>query len=423
MYNLHTSLQDFGHESHILVFHKGSDATTVTDVTADNLSLLALKAVRKLRHEYHKKYDRKIVSKYNFYNYSEKNTYFSSKHILKKLAFTPDVIIVHFYTHFLNVKTVYELQQATGANVIFTLMDMALMTGGCHFAWQCKGYEAMCGKCPAIRSHDVKDRTNKTMQFKQQFFSKINPTIVVATEWTRRQAQVSTLFKAQTIEKILLPIDSNTFYPSTDRLSLRQRLGIASGQKVLFFGSQSIFDERKGFLVLSEALKLLYQQLSPDERTQLTVLTAGDKNIEHLIPFQTLHLGVLHGSKALSEAYQAADVFVCPSIEDAGPMMINEAIMCGTPIVSFEMGVSIDLVQTGKTGYRAKLNDAKDFSKGLHTLMFGANNEMLRQNMSENCRAMGLAQLKPSVVAQQWNELLERTNELTVAPNHLSLTH
>ena len=53
------------------------------------------------------------------------------------------------------------------------------------------------------------------------------------------------------------------------------------------------------------------------------------------------------------------------SIEDSGPMMINESIMCGTPVVCFDMGVARDLVHTGRTGYRAALRDSSDLAFGI----------------------------------------------------------
>ncbi len=29
------------------------------------------------------------------------------------------------------------------------MMDMAPMTGGCHYAWDCEKYKMKCGGCPA----------------------------------------------------------------------------------------------------------------------------------------------------------------------------------------------------------------------------------------------------------------------------------
>jgi len=50
-------------------------------------------------------------------------------------------------------------------------------------------------------------------------------------------------------------------------------------------------------------------------------------------------------------------------------MMINQSIMCGTPVVSFEMGVAQDLVKDGETGYRAKIKDSVDLAQGIYSIL------------------------------------------------------
>lgn len=50
----------------------------------------------------------------------------------------------------------------------------------------------------------------------------------------------------------------------------------------------------------------------------------------------------------LFEVYCAADVFMSTTIADSGPMMVNYSIACGTPVVSFPIGVAQDLVMHKK---------------------------------------------------------------------------
>jgi glycosyltransferase involved in cell wall biosynthesis len=45
--------------------------------------------------------------------------------------------------------------------------------------------------------------------------------------------------------------------------------------------------------------------------------------------------------------------------------MINESIMCGTPVVSFRMGVAEDLIINGETGYIVKLKNIRDLANGI----------------------------------------------------------
>jgi glycosyltransferase involved in cell wall biosynthesis len=113
---------------------------------------------------------------------------------------------------------------------------------------------------------------------------------------------------------------------------------------------------------------------------------------------------MVNNTYGIASAYQAADVYVCPSIEDSGPMMINQSIMCGTPVVSFEMGVALDLVVTGKTGYRAKLKDTGDMAKGiLDILTLDEDNYKI---MSVNCRELALKLCSPDVQSEKIENIL-----------------
>jgi glycosyltransferase involved in cell wall biosynthesis len=106
-------------------------------------------------------------------------------------------------------------------------------------------------------------------------------------------------------------------------------------------------------------------------------------------------MGFLKNNEELASAYQASDIFLCPSIEDSGPMMINQSIMCGVPVVSFELGVSLDLVLTGETGYRAKLRDSNDMAEGIFYFLRLADDDYLR--VSKNCRDLAMKLYSPEV--------------------------
>ena len=79
------------------------------------------------------------------------------------------------------------------------------------------------------------------------------------------------------------------------------------------------------------------------------------------LPFILLHLSVF---AIFFIDVAMSDVFLSPSIQDAGPMMLNQALMCGTPAVAFNIGVAYDIIND-KTGYLAKYRDSEDFCKGI----------------------------------------------------------
>jgi len=319
----------------------------------------------------------------------------SIRSLVKKLPFIPDVIVAHWISDFLTVEQLRRLAIDTGAPVVWYLLDMAPMTGGCHYAWDCQGYLERCGACPALYSRDADDLSRRNWVFKSRHIRDMDLTVVAASQRLLDQATTASLFQGKRIEKILLGVDPRVFTPA-DRTLAKAKLGLPQDRTVVFFGSLSLKERRKGFSYLSDALRYLAQGKGID-RSRVLVITAGQElgnpsMIEEMLPHR--HIGFLNGDRELASAFQAADMFVCPSIEDSGPMMINESIMCGTPVVCFDMGVARDLVHTGRTGYRAALKDSSDLARGIRSIMDQTASES--QALSERCRETGITDLSQS---------------------------
>jgi glycosyltransferase involved in cell wall biosynthesis len=62
-------------------------------------------------------------------------------------------------------------------------------------------------------------------------------------------------------------------------------------------------------------------------------------------------------------AYSAADLFLFPTRADNLPLVLQESMACGTPMISFKVGGVPDLVRPGITGYLANPEDIKDFQQ------------------------------------------------------------
>lgn len=313
----------------------------------------------------------------------------NANQVLKSIPFKPDVIICYWTKFAFNQKLIYELSQKTGAPVIIFMMDMAAFTGGCHYAYECIGFKKKCGKCPALHSVFENDISRLNLNYKRKFIEKTNITVIAPTHTLLEQVNESSLFKNKRIEKIMLSVNEHIFIPD-DKNKIKEEFGISKDKKVIFFGAASLKDERKGMEYLINSLNILSERikLNPELHNKVTLLIAG-KNVKELeIPFEYKYVGYLNTQEKLAKAYQAADIFACPSIEDSGPMMINEAIMTGTPVVSFNMGVAPDLVHNGETGYRAVLKDSDDFANGLESIINLNEGQWLQ--MSSNCRSLGL---------------------------------
>ena len=347
---------------------------------------------------------------YHIQDFDQTVQYYSTKKILKKISFKPDVILYLFQQNFLTAKNLYELNKLTDAKIFWYLMDKAPLTGACHYSWDCNGYISGCGKCPALYSNKSKDQSSINFRYKNKYLSKTNIEIIAATELQLKQTSVSGLYSNKPIHKILLSIDPELFSFVPKNIA-KGKFNISSDKKVIFFGGTSITDSRKGMKYLIESLMILKENFNLPFDNILLIIAGNSNILFDSLPFEMRHLGFLANNEQLASAYQAADIFVCPSIEDAGPMMINQSIMTGTPVVSFEMGVAQDLVISGKTGYRANLRDSFDLAKGINSIL--ELDHVAYQEMCLNCRELGLKLYHPNVVKEQFNKLFSNeTNNI-----------
>jgi glycosyltransferase involved in cell wall biosynthesis len=349
--------------------------------------------------------------KYHFHELSEDKHFYKTRRLLKKAKIKPDVILVLFTKDFINAKNIYELNQRTNAPIYWLIYDMAPLTGGCHYAWDCKGYQNNCGNCPGLYSSDLFDITYENIIFKKKYISRTNIQIITASEWQYRQAKSSSLFQGIPIHKVLLSINPSVF-KQVNKQEIRLKLGIPLDKKVVFFGSMGLTDLRKGMLYLIESLKILKEKTRKnnlDLANNILLLAAGNnfKDIADDLPYEFLYLGFVDNTFGIASAFQAADVFICPSIEDSGPMMINQSIMCGIPVVSFDMGIALDLVETGKTGYRAKIKDSDDMAQGIYDILTLESDKY--KMLSDNCRKLALTLCSPNVQIENLERIIDNS--------------
>jgi glycosyltransferase involved in cell wall biosynthesis len=303
-------------------------------------------------------------------------------------------------------------------------MDQEPVTGGCHYSFGCAGYELSCGNCPLLDRPSASDLSRRVFQRKQRYLAELPITFVAPTSWVDTRIRQSALFRQHRVERIALPIDTKVFCP-LDKSAARDSLAIPRGRRVIFFGSSFLHEPRKGGAFLLEALRrsrsLLGQpSIVPTQAGQrgqtaafdvgnVLLLVAGNNGEDLLrqLPYPVHNLGYLSDEGRLAMAYRAADVFVCPSIEDAGPMMIPEAMLCGTPVVAFDTGGAPDLVVTGQTGFLANLADAAHLAQGLVQVVSSPDRARMGELAAQSARRLH----EPAHVALRYARLVAELSE------------
>ena len=317
-----------------------------------------------------------IDNSYSMYNLCERFTCHSASDTLAAMPVKPDVVFVHWGSDFANAKFLAELKQLTEAEIVFILVDHALYSGGCHYQIDCQGYKDGCHNCPATTSWIVKRGIEKNYAFKKKY---LPHGIIIGGEGDKVRLRQSSIYRDFRIERLVAPIDAQKFCPAKDREALRKRWNLPTDKKIVFFGATSLNERRKGIKELLQALPMV--------QTNDVVFVAAGKTEGLTFPENTISLGYLNEAQ-LIQMYQMADVYVCASLTDAGPMMVNQALLCGTPVVAFPVGVSVELVRTGHTGSLVKYGDSVDLARGIDAVLSLSLNEW--KQMSANCRKLGV---------------------------------
>lgn len=322
----------------------------------------------------------------------------------------PNLIVVHYVSDFISFADIAELQAATGARVVWNLLDMAHLTGGCHYAWDCPGYEVSCGHCPALILSSGHDASQRTMVEKRRSLAAMDYVVVAPSYGVEMQARQSSLFRDADIRRILIGIDPAEI-PDVDRADARLVLGLPLDGTILFFGAQTFDDRRKGMGLLIEALAEVRGRLGDGQPVPRLVVAGGGHGSESLdaLDFPTVRLGYIDAPK-LALAYAAADFFLCPSVEDSGPMMVNEAIMAGTPVIAFPVGVVPDLVIDGQTGLIARQPTAPALAAAILQGLSWTGQQ--RAAARRSCRATAIERCSLDVQVEQ---MLSLASQVAVA--------
>ncbi len=328
----------------------------------------------------------KVNNLYYFQDIYEPVTFRNTSRILQLAGFTPHAIFVHYNQGFVNAQNLSELSNKTGAPVFIHLIDMAPLTGGCHYAWDCKQYFNQCGNCPALNSNQQKDLSSRIFNFRKRNFSKANIRVIAATEWQFAQANQSGIFKNIPISKVLFGFNEKYFKPVLDKKIIRSEFELPNNKFIILFGAAGLDEERKGIKHFIEAVNILVDK-GFGEKIHILLAGKADSTFVGMLKVNYTPLGYLNLDN-LIKAYQAADLFVSASIEDSGPSMINQSLLCGLPVVAFNMGVAPDLVINNRTGYKAILGDSNDLAKGIAQILQLNSKDYV--TLSENCRSLAV---------------------------------
>lgn len=341
----------------------------------------------------------------NMYRYRD---YFSMVPMVSRtrirniLPFKPRHIVVTFNESLLTYGDLAWLSQTYDSTVHFYCMDMALLSGGCHFCFSCEGYTEDCRSCPAVSSR-YRNLPHQILKYKQGMLSQMKSTGIAISSPYEKRLRRSTLFREGPVYKVMHGLDT-VVWNGRDRLNARRKFGIPQDAYCVLVCAAKLGMDFKGIQHVVDSLKLfLRSQNEPTETCLLAVgSTSGMKEMLADYPVRVIETGFLEHEE-MNSPYFAADLFLSGSYEEPGPRTLEEAMMHSVPAVAFADGVAVDLISEKKSGYLVpKVGDVEAFASSI-SAYFG-----LSQKARERMRvAAAQAALRCCSLERHRNSFLE----------------
>ena len=305
----------------------------------------------------------------------------------------PDIIHIHnVHGYWLNYPLLCQYLRESGKPVIWTVHDCWLYTGHCYYysAAHCDKWQTGCGHCPQKRAFPaswVFDRSARNWHDKQHAFGSLERlTIVPVSDWIRQEMAHSFLAD-KPFQVIHNGIDLDVFHPAEP--------GAERPAGTVILGVATLWHEEKGvrdFIDLAGRLQdgehlVLVGRMSEEQRA---AFPAGVEFIERT-----------ENVAKLAALYAQATAFVNPTWQDNYPTVNLEAIACGTPVVTYRTGGSVEAVTAG-TGFVVEQGDVQGLLDRVRELAAED-----RKAVTERCRAHALQHFSKQERYQDYIRLYE----------------
>lgn len=264
--------------------------------------------------------------------------------------------------------------------LVWTLHDMWAITYGTPHTYGNLVHDGFF-QVVGDKNHYYHDALAKNKNYlenrKRNIYNKMKMHLVVPSLWLKNKIEKSIL-KDKPITLIYNGIDESVFKPY-DKSKARQELGLPLDKKIITFiatGGQAV--GIKGWDYVEKTMKRL-----PDN--DIVFLSVG--GLKNRPPIgskdkRVTFMDYIEDETRLSKLYSASDVFLFTSIAENFPLVVLEAMSCGLPVVSFDVGGVKEAVLHKENGYIAEYKNSDDLARGIEYILALTEEEL--RKMSEN---------------------------------------
>lgn len=223
------------------------------------------------------------------------------------------IIHIHNWFNLISLRDLRYLLRA-GFNVVFTLHDQRILTGGCHYSLDCRNYKTDCKTCPLLPKGLNKIPQINLSRISKYFDVHTNQLFFFAPSlWMFYKAKESHLLHKSNV--FIAPNPHGTFKPEIS--SKRHLNNFTTGELILGVAS---FD--KNSPLKGNHLVLSLGEFLNSKRFATRVIYLSDYQIEN----------------RSDKFWASIDFLLVLSIADNSPNVIHEAKLLGIPVIATNVG-------------------------------------------------------------------------------------
>lgn len=268
----------------------------------------------------------------------------------------PDIIHLHnIHGTFLDVREILSFCKEKNIRVVWTLHDAWVVTGRCGYFFDCEKWKEGCRGCKNTKSYprSIVRSEPKYLKIKRKMIES-NPDIVFVSpsEWLK--GIVLEAYPHAKVEVIRNGIETSVFKRGEPLKEVKE---FAKGRFIVGFANIGM-GENKGY----------------SDMISLAKMCEGDDNLAFFIigaektSIKTPNLMFLEKGRSREDMvrfYSSIDVFADVTKLDNYPTTHLEALSCGAPVISYDVGGACEMIDEGVNGFRIPFGDLSMFRKRL----------------------------------------------------------
>ena len=251
---------------------------------------------------------------------------------------------------------------------------------------------------------DLNKNLLKKIIFKKKtiLYKKKNIHFIANSKWLRDFTLKSDLTKKCKVNVIYNPIETNIWKRKNEKFS-KKNLKLEINKNYILFGAHGGFSNfRKGGDLLIKSLK----QLDVNKKNIEIIVLGGDFNASQIFDNYKFHFRKLEKDRIRQVMYHSAAILtVCPSRAESLPQFVVETILCGNPVVSFDVGGIKEIVEHKVNGFIAKPFNTKNFANGIKFCM----SNIKRKNLEKQKNKIE-KMFNEKKILQEYKKIIDKVN-------------